>query len=174
VLVPLTLIRLFTCFPHKPCIAFPLQSTQLFSSKMKTSCQGKGIVVDDLQGWRESNSNSSTSPTLLNSTANAHVQFSYGESARTSDEESEIVDLANPAPRWLDDDALSIDETIHDTEWDVPPALFFQRLESEEVVYKPSQPKCKFLGKYVMGDLLGEGSYGKVKETLDSETLIRR
>ena len=29
-------------------------------------------------------------------------------------------------------------------------------------------------GKYVVGDLLGEGSYGRVKECLDSETLCRR
>lgn len=30
------------------------------------------------------------------------------------------------------------------------------------------------IGKYVMGDKLGEGSYGKVKEVLDTETLSRR
>ena len=30
------------------------------------------------------------------------------------------------------------------------------------------------LGKYVMGDVLGEGSYAKVKEVIDSETLCRR
>ena len=29
-------------------------------------------------------------------------------------------------------------------------------------------------GKYVVGDLLGEGSYGRVKECLDSLTLCRR
>jgi hypothetical protein len=52
--------------------------------------------------------------------------------------------------------------------------LFFQRLDSEEVIYKVKKKKCKFLGKYVMGDLLGEGSYGKVKEVICSETLQRR
>lgn len=51
--------------------------------------------------------------------------------------------------------------------------LFFQRLNSEEVIYE-KKAKCKFLGKYIMGDLLGEGSYGKVKEVLDSELLQRR
>ena len=28
--------------------------------------------------------------------------------------------------------------------------------------------------RYVMGDVLGEGSYAKVKEAIDSETLVRR
>lgn len=32
----------------------------------------------------------------------------------------------------------------------------------------------QLVGKYVMGDKLGEGSYGKVKECLDQETLQRR
>ena len=31
-----------------------------------------------------------------------------------------------------------------------------------------------FPGRYVMGDVLGEGSYAKVKEAIDSETLVRR
>ena len=30
----------------------------------------------------------------------------------------------------------------------------------------------QFIGKYVMGDVLGEGSYAKVKEAIDSETLV--
>lgn len=57
--------------------------------------------------------------------------------------------------------------------WAVPPQLFFQRLDSEEVIYE-SKLKVKFLGKYLVGDLLGEGSYGKVKEVIDSELLVRR
>lgn len=32
----------------------------------------------------------------------------------------------------------------------------------------------QLVGKYVMGDKLGEGSYGKVKECLDQDTLQRR
>ena len=31
---------------------------------------------------------------------------------------------------------------------------------------------CQFIGKYVMGDVLGEGSYAKVKEAIDSEALV--
>jgi len=41
-------------------------------------------------------------------------------------------------------------------------------------VYRPHRHKVKFIGKYLFGDVLGEGSYGKVKEVLDTETLCRR
>jgi len=54
------------------------------------------------------------------------------------------------------------------------PPFFFQRLDSDEVVYKVKKKKCKFIGDYVMGDLLGEGSYGKVKEVMHCKTLHRR
>ncbi|CAG7835091.1 unnamed protein product [Allacma fusca] len=93
----------------------------------------------------------------------------------------EMVDLTAPPVRWLDGDEISVDEREEfygegdeNPDWSVPPALFFQRLNSEEVIYQNNKKKCKFLGKYIMGDLLGEGSYGKVKEVLDSETLVRR
>lgn len=49
----------------------------------------------------------------------------------------------------------------------------FHRVDSDQIIYEKKK-KCKIIGKYVMGDLLGEGSYGKVKEMLDSETLCRR
>ena len=32
---------------------------------------------------------------------------------------------------------------------------------------------CQVLGRYVMGDVLGEGSYAKVKEAIDQDTLVR-
>ncbi|XP_001605282.1 serine/threonine-protein kinase STK11 [Nasonia vitripennis] len=50
---------------------------------------------------------------------------------------------------------------------------FFHRVDSDQIIYEEKK-KCKYIGKYVMGDLLGEGSYGKVKEMLDSITLCRR
>ncbi|XP_012270649.1 serine/threonine-protein kinase STK11 [Orussus abietinus] len=50
----------------------------------------------------------------------------------------------------------------------------FHRVDSDQIIYEEKKKKCKLIGKYVMGDLLGEGSYGKVKEVLDSETLCRR
>ncbi|KAG9343383.1 hypothetical protein JZ751_014364 [Albula glossodonta] len=51
---------------------------------------------------------------------------------------------------------------------------FIHRIDSTEVIYQPRCKRAKLIGKYLMGDLLGEGSYGKVKEMLDSETLCRR
>uniref|UniRef100_A0A3Q2CF41 Serine/threonine-protein kinase STK11 n=1 Tax=Cyprinodon variegatus TaxID=28743 RepID=A0A3Q2CF41_CYPVA len=51
---------------------------------------------------------------------------------------------------------------------------FIHRIDSTEVIYQPRRKRAKMIGKYLMGDLLGEGSYGKVKEMLDSETLCRR
>ncbi|TRZ00674.1 hypothetical protein DNTS_012308 [Danionella cerebrum] len=51
---------------------------------------------------------------------------------------------------------------------------FIHRIDSTEVIYQPRRKRAKLVGKYLMGDLLGEGSYGKVKEMLDSETLCRR
>ena len=51
---------------------------------------------------------------------------------------------------------------------------FIHRISSEQIIYKSKKNQCKFIGKYVMGDLLGEGSYGKVKEVLDTETLSRK
>ncbi|XP_049866531.1 serine/threonine-protein kinase STK11 isoform X1 [Pectinophora gossypiella] len=66
---------------------------------------------------------------------------------------------------WLDDDQIEdLDQTIP----------FFQRVDSADIIYKSKKKKCKMIGKYVMGDVLGEGSYGKVKEMLDSESLCRR
>lgn len=51
---------------------------------------------------------------------------------------------------------------------------FFHRVDSDQIIYQNQKRKLKMIGKYVMGDLLGEGSYGKVKEMLDSEKLCRR
>lgn len=51
--------------------------------------------------------------------------------------------------------------------------LVFNRVDSDEVIYQ-KRKNCKMIGKYVMGNMLGEGAYGKVKEMLDSETLCRR
>lgn len=60
---------------------------------------------------------------------------------------------------------------LHD---DDSEGMFFHRVNSDQIIYQAKKKRCKVIGKYVMGDLLGEGSYGKVKELLDSETLCRR
>ena len=49
-----------------------------------------------------------------------------------------------------------------------------KRVHSDEVVYRQYRKRAKLIGKYLVGDVLGEGSYGKVKECLDCETLNRR
>jgi len=62
---------------------------------------------------------------------------------------------------------------INDEDVDLA-SLQFHRVDSDQIIYEAKKKRCKLIGKYVMGDLLGEGSYGKVKEMLDSETLCRR
>ncbi|KAL1023034.1 hypothetical protein UPYG_G00035630 [Umbra pygmaea] len=73
-----------------------------------------------------------------------------------------------------------IDEDFHENmdymESDLTRGMetFIHRIDSTEVIYEPRRKRAKLIGKYLMGDLLGEGSYGKVKEVLDCETLCRR
>lgn len=77
---------------------------------------------------------------------------------------NEIFNDIEPVP-WVNDEANYDLDDIN---------MFFHRVDSDQIIYQEKKKKCKFIGKYVMGDLLGEGSYGKVKEMLDSETLCRR
>lgn len=56
---------------------------------------------------------------------------------------------------------------------DENPNIFFHRVDSDQIIYQPRRKRAKLIGKYLMGDALGEGSYGKVKEMLDSENLRR-
>lgn len=72
--------------------------------------------------------------------------------------------------QWMDDDEIErLDLSLLD-----PNQIGFNRVDSADIIYQAKRKKCKLVGKYVMGDVLGEGSYGKVKEVLDSETLSRR
>ncbi|XP_015923201.1 serine/threonine-protein kinase STK11 [Parasteatoda tepidariorum] len=72
----------------------------------------------------------------------------------------------------LGDDTRPLDSWLTEPEDDGP--LVFHRVNSKEIIYQARKKKAKIIGKYVMGDILGEGSYGKVKEMLDAETLCRR
>lgn len=54
------------------------------------------------------------------------------------------------------------------------PSVFIKRVDSDLIIYQPKKRKAKVIGKYLMGDVLGEGSYGKVKELMNLETLRRR
>ncbi|XP_046366451.1 serine/threonine-protein kinase STK11-like [Haliotis rufescens] len=57
---------------------------------------------------------------------------------------------------------------------DEPLDVFFHRVDSDQIIYEPRRRRAKLIDKYLMGDMLGEGSYGKVKEVLDTHTLCRR
>ncbi|GAB6028942.1 Serine/threonine-protein kinase STK11 [Chamberlinius hualienensis] len=71
-------------------------------------------------------------------------------------------------------DLLTEDDINNQSDWmNDDAAIMFQRVESDQVIYQSRKKKAKMIGKYLMGDLLGEGSYGKVKEVLDSVTLCR-
>ena len=51
----------------------------------------------------------------------------------------------------------------------------FHRYDSNDIVYEIPRPQAKIVGnRYLKGELLGEGSYSKVKEMLDCQTLCRR
>lgn len=76
-----------------------------------------------------------------------------------------------PSVTWLDDEEIDkLDLSLTND----PGNLFFNRVDSAEIIYQAKKKACKMVGRYVMGELLGEGSYGKVKEVLDSEDLSRR
>ncbi|ODM91746.1 Serine/threonine-protein kinase STK11 [Orchesella cincta] len=131
---------------------------------------------DEYLGEREGDANHAT---WRAEEEEAEENTKYYPNTEETGHGDEFVELASRPVRWLDADEISMDmqDEYGDPtdDWNsAPHPLFFQRLDSEEVVYKVEKKKCKFIGKYVMGDLLGEGSYGKVKETLDSETLVRR
>lgn len=97
-----------------------------------------------------------------------NVEFEVSNIIVPQDSDENFMIDGSPEPQsvtWLDDDQIEdLDQTIP----------FFQRVDSADIIYKSKKKKCKMIGKYVMGDVLGEGSYGKVKEMLDSETLCRR
>ncbi|XP_055678076.1 serine/threonine-protein kinase stk11 [Lutzomyia longipalpis] len=102
-----------------------------------------------------------------------HEDFIYQDTRKRKEDDRRLgPEVTSGAPvTWLDDDdidkldlSLSIDAAN----------MFFNRVDSAEIIYQAKKKSCKMVGKYVMGDVLGEGSYGKVKEVLDSETLSRR
>lgn len=83
----------------------------------------------------------------------------------------EIEPIENEENIWINDpDNADVDDDLENLNI----ANFFHRVDSDQIIYQKKKRKLKLVGKYVMGDLLGEGSYGKVKDMLDSETLCRR
>ncbi|PNF32714.1 Serine/threonine-protein kinase STK11 [Cryptotermes secundus] len=89
-------------------------------------------------------------------------EMTLDEDFRLDEEEINSDNVSDLEPvTWLNDEDTEVN-------------MFFHRVDSNQIIYQTKKKKCKMIGKYVMGDLLGEGSYGKVKEMLDSETLCRR
>ncbi|XP_023179960.1 serine/threonine-protein kinase STK11 [Drosophila hydei] len=77
--------------------------------------------------------------------------------------------IEHPQVTWLDDDAIdALDRVTLDIG-----NMFFNRVDSQDIIYQQKKKNIKMVGKYVMGDVLGEGSYGKVKEAMNSENLSR-
>ena len=52
-------------------------------------------------------------------------------------------------------------------------SLFIHRTESLDVYYEPPRLTPKCIQSYILGDALGEGSYGKVREAFDMYSLRR-
>ena len=51
----------------------------------------------------------------------------------------------------------------------------FHRYNSDDIIYEEPKRQARIIGgKYLKGEVLGEGSYSKVKEMLDCVTLCRR
>lgn len=57
---------------------------------------------------------------------------------------------------------------------DSPGVMGAREFADFEVLFGVELKKPKMIGKYLFGEKLGEGSFAKVKEALDSETLCRR
>lgn len=60
----------------------------------------------------------------------------------------------NEPVTWLDDDETEkLDFSIRLDSAN----MFFNRVNSAEIIYQSKKKPCKMIGKYVMGDVLGEG-----------------
>jgi hypothetical protein len=52
-------------------------------------------------------------------------------------------------------------------------SAFIQKLDSLQILDTGEAPSVKVMGPYVLGGKVGEGSFGKVKEGINAETLER-
>lgn len=74
--------------------------------------------------------------------------------------ENDLIDRNNEqAVTWLNDEEnekLDMSFNIDATN------MFFNRVNSAEIIYQAKKKTCKMIGKYVMGDVLGEGNIDTV------------
>jgi len=82
-----------------------------------------------------------------------------------------FTDMADDAIHFeLENEALNANEIepnigsfdFMNSAEDLEGGLFFHRVASDQIVYRTARKRAKLVGKYIMGDVLGEGSYGKV------------
>ncbi|XP_019870588.1 serine/threonine-protein kinase STK11 isoform X2 [Aethina tumida] len=85
-------------------------------------------------------------------------------------EELQPINPSGSTQNWTFNELVDLDDEVDGGNLN----NFFHRVDSDQIIYQSKKRELKLIGKYVMGELLGEGSYGKVKEMLDSETLCRR
>ncbi|XP_050334060.1 serine/threonine-protein kinase STK11 isoform X2 [Bactrocera neohumeralis] len=103
--------------------------------------------------------------------ADVNVDGNGGAKFVAGDEAKQLLSEQTHAQvTWLDSEQI---DALDLTTLDIG-NMFFNRVDSAEIIYQKKKKEIKMVGKYVMGDVLGEGSYGKVKEVLDSENLCRR
>ena len=119
----------------------------------------------------------------------AAANFHVG-AAESSPEFSRVIRFQRPLRHHVDEESgpgppcidLEVDDcdivlgNIYDDDCDDDLAnmMAIHRVDSKDVLFEQKRRKVKVLGKYVMGDKLGDGSYAKVKEAIDSQTLCRR
>ncbi len=81
-----------------------------------------------------------------------------------------VVNLTHVRYKGVEGEFLN-DLDQEDEEEGLQCETFFKRVDSLDMC-KPK--KAKIVSNYLMGELLGDGSYGKVKECIDLDTLARR
>jgi len=88
------------------------------------------------------------------------MAFKMGGGGGPDDEDSDDPLDDDPWPSYVDD--MEGDDFV------------IRTIPSDEIICETVEKRAKCIGKYLMGDVLGEGAYGKVKEVLDIMTLHRR
>ncbi|CAF0825874.1 unnamed protein product [Rotaria sp. Silwood1] len=106
-------------------------------------------------------------PSILHSYNNGHQHFSPSVSSSTHQEQIDIF-LGEDEDDGEQTAALLLNLTP-------PTPVPIQRVSSEdEFNFYLKRKRAKFIGPYLFGDVIGQGSYAKVKECLDRRNLCRR